>query len=155
MAVAQKFCDDYVDVPLNGVKVRWAKVHPHQWDSFQGGPKKHCIDVMISDEQAATFKKGGFLVKGEKGEYFLTPKAKGDKDAPDYRPLSIVGRDGRTPVTAEIGNGSTVNIILSARKWTSVAKISTYIGGIQVLDLVEYSGGTGFANVDEDADPEY
>ena len=144
VTIDQKYVDGYVALPFTGVKVRWAKVQPHQGDSFQGGPEKHCIDVLLEDKVAESMIKQGFHIKGEKGDYWFTPKsAKFEKNGTTpKRALTIVGPDGHTPVTAELGNGTLVNINVSARKWSSVAKISTYIAGIQVLNLVEYGGGS-------------
>jgi len=146
MKIEQKYIDGYVEMTIPSTEVKWAKVQPHQGDSFQGAPEKWCIDVKLTDKYASAMIKAGFHVKGTKGDYWITPKsAKFEKDGKTQkRNLLIVGADGRTPVTEELGNGTIVNIKIGARKWPNVAKISTYINGIQVLSLVEFGGSSSF-----------
>jgi len=143
--------DDYVDFPLMNAPVKWAKVQPHQGDSYKGAPEKFGICVYLPKKLAAEMKKAGFLIKEDDDGFFVNPKrAKFEKDGTTLKaPIFIVGRDGRTLITDEIGNGSVCNINISAKNWDT-GFISTYIKGIQVLDLVEYKGAGGFTDVDEE-----
>jgi len=154
MAKVDAKFNDYVELKFENVEVKWAKVQPHQGDSFQGAPEKWTIDIILQEKLAKSLEKEGFLIKNDGTNYWITPKsAKFEKDGvTQKKPILIVGRDGQTLITEELGNGTKVNIKVSAKKWPNVSKVSTYINAIQVLKLVEFSGGgqSGFAAVAEE-----
>ncbi len=140
--------DDFVALPLKNVKIKWAKVFPGQEDSYNNGPAKWSINVYINDKLGKDMKKAGFNVKEDDDGMYIVPKknvlnAKGGEN----KAISVVDTDGRTPFVKDLGNGTLVNINISAKKWPNVAKIATYIGAIQVLEHVEYNRGAGFEDL--------
>ena len=153
--------DDYQNMTIKDVEVKWAKVQPHQFDQYTpknapAGPKKWAVDIVLNDTLAKALKKEGFNVKkGTEGNSFVhASKNKKKKDGTDNMPIKIVGMDGRTPVTDELGNGTKCNIKVSAKKWGTVSTITLYLDSIQVLDLVKYEGGSGFEDLSTDDEPD-
>lgn len=148
----------YVKFGLNNVKGFWIKVlepdtaYEHKWS----------IDLHLTDAQATELKAVGFSVKDEvknkKGEIVgknvlkVSKKVK-NKDGSDNKPPFVVSQDGRTPWTEPLGNGSLLNLKLSAKAWYVQGKwtLSCYLDGVQVVVAEEY--GSGFGDVTEEDMP--
>jgi len=159
MAIDKKFTDGYVNLRFDGVVLRWAKVQKGQFDQYtpQGAPageKKWVTDIRLNDKLAKSLKAEGFNVKKDKDGYFLSASKKCEKkDGTPNNPVLIVGKDGKTIVENELGNGTVANVKVVARKWGTVSTITVYLDAIQVVDLVEFSGKSGFDAI-EDGDDE-
>jgi len=131
---------------LSNVDVRWAKV-------FEPDTKfnpKWCVDLFPAPEVLKKLKKDGFVIKQTKdGMEFIHAKQNVTrKDGTKNDPPTIVGRDGKTPFTALIGNGSTVNVLCYDYTYQG----NKYLGlkAMQVTKHVPY--GEGFDNLDGDDD---
>jgi len=155
MAIDKKFTDGYVNMQFDDVKLRWGQLQPHQYDQYSPagappGEKKWVTDLLINDKLGKALKKEGFNVKQDADGYYLNVSKKCEKsDGTPNRPVTIVGRDGKVPITEELGNGTEANVKVSARKWGTVQTITVYIDAVQVLKLVEYNGTSGFSDVGE------
>lgn len=129
----------YVNFNISNVECRFC--HLFQPDTAFGGNKWH-LQAILADEVAEELKALGLTVKdhtdkeGNVTKNILKPKkevvtSKGKQQDPPI----IVGPDGRTPFTEEIGNGSVLNLRLSARDWGS-GRVGCYIEKVQVVKHV-------------------
>ena len=134
---------------LADVEVLWANLMEDNPDTKYGAAWK--VDAILEDDMAKSMTKAGFGVKTDKktGKSTLTIKTKcTTKDGKPNRYPKIVGRDGSTPVTEEIGNGSICNIKVWGKENVVQGKtyLSCYINAVQVCKLVPR--GAGFDNLD-------
>ena len=137
-----KYLKGYVKMKLSNVTVHWA--HLLKPDTAFNGNKWH-LTASLSDELAEALRKEGFTIvdKGTIKNVLKVKKealtAKGVANEPPF----IVGPDGRTPFTQEVGNGSICNLLISAKAWTvrGATMISAYLDGVQVVSHVPYSSG--------------
>ena len=152
--IDDKYAKNYVKFKLTNVKVFWAKVHEpdtkyeHKW----------CVDIHLEDALAEELKKLGFDIKDKtnkdgtvtKNLFKVSKKCRTAKGV-ENKPPQVVGQDGKTPFTEQIGNGSIVNLNLSAKAWPIKGTwiLSAYLDGVQVVDPVEYGG---FDDVSGDTD---
>ena len=134
-------------LPINGVKVKWAALQSPDTRY------EHCwkVNLILSKEQAEKMMAVGFNVSQDKdGDYFLVAKKKcRTKEGKLQTAPLVVGRDGRTPFTEELGNGSTVNAQVFS-KYVEVKGetwLTAYLNSVQVLEHVPYSG-SGFEDAD-------
>jgi len=143
--IDQKYADGYVKFKLTNIKVFWAKVHEpdtkfeHKWS----------VDCHLEDGLAGELKKLGFAVNDKtlkdgtviKNLFKVTKKVRTAKGV-ENKPPQVVGADGRTPHTEQIGNGSICNLNLSAKAWPIKGTwiLSAYLDGVQVVDGVEFGG---------------
>jgi hypothetical protein len=149
MTMRQEFIDG-MEFPINGVAVKWAYLDAPD-TRFE---HKYKVDLVLTKDQAEKMKAVGFKIKTDKdGDFVLTAtkktRTKGGKvmEAP-----RVVGRDGQTPFTEKVGNGSIINIKIFA-KYTEVSGntfLPAYINSVQVLSHVPFAGGFGNAD-DPDA----
>ena len=132
---------------LSGVKVLWANVQADNPDSKYERVWK--TDVILEKSMADSMLASGFGVREKDGEYLLTIKKKCmTRDGKAQTPPTVVGRDGKTPFTEEIGNGSTCNIKVYA-KYCEVkgeTHLPAYLNALQVVEHV--ARGAGFDNLD-------
>jgi len=148
----------YVNISLDDVELKWCKAQSAtgQFDQYSPpgmpkGEKKWTCQIVLNETLAKNLIKDGFNVKQDKdGDWCLPSSKKCEKaDGTPNRPVVIVGKDGFTPITTELGNGTKANVKCSARKWPTTAKITVYLEGIQVVDLVEHSS-VSFVNLEDD-----
>jgi hypothetical protein len=144
----------YIQFRLNNVEVHWAKLYVPD-TAF--GNNRYTIDMHLDDALAALLKAEGFNVqdKEAKDGTIIKNVFKAKKDALTkagkiQKAPEVVGPDGRTPFTEDIGNGSICNLILSARAWEISRKwtLACYIEKVQVVKHIPYAKG-GFEDVSE------
>jgi hypothetical protein len=140
-------------LPLSNVKVKWAALQEPD-TKFEPCWK---IDIIITEEQANNLKAVGFKCRQDSdGDWILRAKKKvRTKSGKAQRAPLVVGRDGRTPITDNVGNGSLCNVNVYA-KYVEVAGVThlpCYLNEVQVIDLVPYSGSTGFKPIPEETVP--
>ena len=139
----------YTAFKLHNVEGFWCKVtepdtqFEHKWS----------VDLHLTDAQATELKAVGFNVKDitNKKTGVVTPnvlkavKKVKNKDGSENKAPTCVGPDGKTPFTEKIGNGSKLNLNLTAKAWFIQGQwsLSCYLDGVQVAELVEYAGGFG------------
>jgi hypothetical protein len=144
----ERFVDGDV-LTLTNVPVKWAATQRPD-TKFESVWK---INIILTDEQATKLKSVGFRVKTDKdGDQILTARRKTQTKSGDpIAPPTVVGRDGTTRFTEELGNGSVVNV----RVWCKYKQVSgetylpAYLNEIQVIEHIPYGGG-GFGDVDSD-----
>jgi len=131
-------------------KAMWASVQAPN-DKFP--PPVYCIDLVVDEATAATLKSDGITVKDTDGE--LTVKAKRKQFRKDgtlnTKPNCVDAH--KRPFENLIGNGSLVNLQVNAFDWEFAGKKGRSLDfvGVQVLDLVEFSGTTDEFAATEDA----
>lgn len=120
------------------------------WASVQTPNTKfepvYCIDLVISKKDADTIKKQGLKVKtNDDGEYYVKFKRKLFKKGGDQNKKPKVVDANRQPFAGLIGNGSIVNVQYSVYEWDNSfgSGISADLSGVQVIELVEFTGGDG------------
>lgn len=152
MAIDQKYKDGYVNFIIPNVEVFWAHVYTPD-TAF--GDSKWSIEMRLPDGELATnMKDAGFNIKdktdknGNVIKNVLVAKKATHSKSGENEPPTIVGLDGRTKFTENIGNGSICNVKVSAKAWKVRGKwiLSLYLEGVQVLKHVEYNGG-GFPDM--------
>ncbi len=131
---------------LENVEVMWAYLqspdteYEHAWK----------IDCILGADMAESMKAAGFNVTEKKGNQILTVKKKCvTRDGKEQKAPRVVGRDGKTLFTEEVGNGSTCNILVYGKEWEVSGKSGTaaYLSAVQVKEHVARDGG-GFGNLD-------
>ena len=137
---------------LKEVRCRWASVvEPNTkfeptWE----------IEAELNDQQAAMFADAGVRLKEDDGIKLLRFKRKVEgnkKGGGTYRndPPKVVDAS-KQEFTNLIGNGSLVNIAYDLRSWEMMGNtgVKADLKAVQVLELVEYSGGGGGASEFDD-----
>jgi hypothetical protein len=134
----------------------WAKVHRPVANYNKDG-YEYTIDLIVDKEEAAKLKEVGATVREKGGDLVVKFKLKVErKDGSKNEPPLIVDAD-KMPTKEEIGNGSKVRVQYRTYDWEFGKKKGTSIAlqAVQVLELVEFKGGTTqagaeFGDVDED-----
>jgi hypothetical protein len=134
---------------VNGIAY-WASVYQPN-TTFE---PKYQIDLIVDKETAKKLEehnlkvvpdeeRGGFLVKFSK-------KAFNKEGAPVDKPRVVDAR--KEPMDAQIGNGSEVNVLFHLYDWAYGGKKGTkaVLDGVQVVKLVEYTGGDDFEVLEEE-----
>lgn len=146
------------NIVIKEARIKWAKVQDPAANYKKNG-MEYSLDLEVSESQLAALYKEGMSdwvkPKDDDGIKYITFKkptlsAKGV----ELRPLRVLGRN-KEPFKDLIGNGSVVNVVLSVYndgKNGSTSSIRPEV--VQVVDLVEYSGGVELDNLlgDLDAD---
>lgn len=151
----QKFTmkDEFVEgseFTLRNVKCKWASLitpdtrYEHKWK----------VDIILTKKLAESLKSVGFNVRTDKdGDQILRviKKTRTKAGAPMEAPR-VVARDGSTPFTERLGNGSTININIYAKyiEVSGETHLPAYINAVQVVELEPYKGGGDFGNLDDD-----
>ena len=120
-------------------KAHWASVQAPN-DKFP--PPVYCVDLEIDESNAATLRAVGITVKEKDGLLFVKAKRKQfRKDGTLNTKPNCVDAQKR-PFESLIGNGSLVNLQVNVFDWEFADKKGKSLDfvGIQVLDLVEFSG---------------
>jgi hypothetical protein len=149
--IVDKFIEGEV-FPLTNVPCKWASLKDPD-TRFE-----HCwkVDLILTKEQAEKMKAVGFNVKQDsEGEWYLRAKKKTKtKSGTPLEPPRVVSRDGSTPFTERIGNGSILNVNIFAKYLEVNGKthLPAYLNEVQVVEHVPYSGGPGFGNLDDNPD---
>jgi hypothetical protein len=145
----QEFVEGEVFALIN-VKVKWAALNKPD-TRFEPCWK---VDAVLSPDQAEKMKAVGFRIRQDAdGDWVLRCKKKcRTKSGQPMEAPRVVGRDGVTPFTENIGNGSVMNINVFA-KYIEVAgktHLPAYLNEAQVVEHVPYTGGSpGFGNLEE------
>lgn len=158
----------YQNVYILGAKLFWAKVHKPTLDEFSG-EQKYSATVFVTEEQKDELEalgvnkqiaevdktrikkgknKGNIKFSSEKYEGtagmfgFTIDQRAFDNDGNPRTPPIIVSADGKTRLTADIGNGSVVDLRCSAyNPKIDPDMLCLNLNLIKVNELVEYSGG--------------
>ncbi len=144
--IDDKFDDNYIPVSFRNKKVQWARLNePDEYKGKKSWKLQMIYDMTDPTEkaEATALKKAGFNVREKNGITFLEVKKAVDEKHPEKKPY-VVGPDGKTPFTEDIGNGSVVNVNASAHHWDVCETITLYITGVQVVNHVVYEKGAGF-----------
>ena len=144
----------YVPMMFRNVKLGWT--HLRKPDTAFGN-NKYSADINLEDPaQIAQAKAMGFDLKTKKDpdknpvDNILSSKKNAmSKEGEAVDPPIVVGLDGKTPFTEEIGYGTLANVKVSARAWDlfdkdaggKVWKLYAYVDKIQVIKHVPRSGG--------------
>jgi len=137
---------------LKNVRCRWASIkepntkYDPRWE----------IEAELTDEQAAMFSDAGVKLKEDEGVKLIRFKrnvtgTKKDGTKYDLDPPKVVDAH-KTPLDKLVGNGSLVNIAYELREWNVAGNtgVKPSLNAVQVLELVEYSGGGGGADEFDD-----
>ena len=133
---------------LENVKVQWAKLtEANAGNKYMSEEKEYSIDIILSDEKAQKWVDSGLSPKLKERDgvkYIvlrkdLVWKKSGDKKKPPV----VVDTYGK-PLDVLIGNNSTVNVQFTVREWEFQGQKgkTAEIVAVQVLDLVEFTGGS-------------
>jgi len=120
-------------------KAHWCSVQAPN-DKFP--PPVYVVDLEVDESNAATLRADGITVKEKDGLLFIKAKRKQfRKDGTLNTKPNCVDANKR-PFEDLIGNGSLVNLQVNAFDWEFAGKKGRSLDfvGIQVLDLVEFSG---------------
>lgn len=137
-AIREEFKLGYVDFMLRDVPIRFA--HLLRPDT-EFGNNRYSMEILASDELAKELEDMGYELKekvdkeGNTTKNILLAKSQVlDRAGNKMRPPIIVGPDGKTPWTEEIGNGTVVNAKLQARAWKVSGKwqLGCYIKEVQI-----------------------
>ena len=147
---------NYVGVKFSNVKIQWAKLATP--DEYKGS-KKFKLEMYFETKEeldkSEVYKAENFNVRTKNDKVILGMSkefSKAKHVGPDGTIcIEVVGPDGVTPFTEELGNGTIVNINGTAKKWDVTDKVTLYIGEVQVVEHVVYTGGGGFAAVTPNA----
>jgi len=119
--------------------LKWCAVQAPN-DKFP--PPEYVTDLVVDEANAATLRAAGITVKEKDGELFVKAKRKQfRKDGTLNTKPNCVDAQKR-PFTDLIGNGSLVNLQVNVFDWEFAGKTGKSLDfvGIQVLELVEFSG---------------
>lgn len=108
-------------------------------------PAKYSINVLVSEEEADKIKAVGLKVKAVDGGFEFKAKRNVLKaDGTEAGRPNLVDASNK-PFEAEVGNGSVVRIQVRPYDYNNNfgSGTSADFEGVQVLDLVEYTGGGG------------
>ena len=130
---------------LQNCECRWAKlIEP----DTRYAPK-WCIDIYPPQPVLDKLEKDGFSIKTnpEGGRFVSVKQNVTSKDGKTNTAPVVVGRDGKTPFVALIGNGSIVNVLCYDYKYSG----KRYLGlkAVQVVEHIPY-GEAGFDALDDD-----
>ena len=142
---------------INGLTINYAKLATPVKTPF--GTEQYEAQLTTTDAATAELLKAiaplASKVKEEDGVFSVNVKAKAFKQDGTPMKAPMVVNGANAPIDAsKIGNGSTVNVILSEYDHTfGAGGTAVSLAGVQVTNLVEYTGGISFAAVDsEDAE---
>ena len=156
VVIEEKYKKNYVPAKLHGVQIGWS--HLVKPDLYMGD-EKWVVDLNLDAATAEDMKRRGFELKTSKNpdkevvENVLKAKKKTtDKAGNPQKPPTIVGLDGRTPFTEELGYGTLANVHIQIRAWEvydkeaggKIWKLFAYIDAVQVIEHVSRGGGAGF-----------
>ena len=142
-------------IVLRNVPVKWAALIDTDKPSWGGSQWK--IDVVLTKKQADAFKEVGFNVKENKdGEWVYTATRKEVTAAGKKQKAPVLkDRDG-LPCQDQVGNGSICNVKMWCKYWespTGGSGLKGYLDEVQIVKLVEYSGGEVLGAIDSDEEP--
>jgi len=136
---------------ITDVELNWAKlvspVSPFgtpQWE----------LQIATTDAEKAEELKANFLnVKEKDGKYIVALKRKAVKaNGEPMEPPRVVGKDLQPLAEAgKIGNGSKGNVIVWQAPYETMGRsgISNSLTAVQVTEMIEYTGGTGFDVIED------
>jgi hypothetical protein len=150
--------DNGVEVTLRNKKVKWCKVHEPDTKFESAWMTDILFDKVADADEIETMRDQGYNFKEYKDGndpdvLYIRAKSKTHtKAGKANRPPMVVGRDGTTPFTEEIGNGSECNIKLYVKKFAinKDGTLTTYLNGLQVVSHVAFSGNAGFEAVPDE-----
>jgi len=144
---------------LSNVKVKWAKVGSNPGTKYASDETEWSIDCQLTEEQSKDWVAKGYAQKErfdpEDGTPFCKIKRNthfnkknpvtGTMEKLEITPPFVKDKYGESLIDIMIGNGSVCNVQFMERPWEYAGKsgITATLVGVQVMDLVEYSGGLG------------
>jgi hypothetical protein len=141
--------NDIKKIVIKNTRVKWAKVQEPAL-TFDEDGMEYSLDLELSDKQIASLRKSGMSDKtkakeDEDGTKYVTfRKPTHSRAGKELVPLKIVDRN-KKPFTELLGNGTVVNIVLALLAYDGKFGKGVVIRpeAIQVIDHVEYAGGSG------------
>jgi hypothetical protein len=143
---------------LNNVKVKWAKVGDNPGTKYASDETEWSIDCQLTAKQSKDWVAKGYAQKErfdpEDGKPFCKIKRNthfskknpvtGAVEKLEISPPFVKNKYGEAMGNIMIGNGSVCNVQFMERPWDYAGKsgITATLVGVQVMELVEYSGGT-------------
>jgi hypothetical protein len=154
--IEEKFIKGYVNINLSNIECHWCHlVTP----DIAFGNNKWCLEMRLDDTLAEQMKQLGFDVKDKMKDGVVVAKnvlkAKKEvilKSGKKQTAPTVVGPDGKTLWTEDIGNGTVCNLQLSCKAWpiSGNMQMSAYVDAVQVVTHVAYSGS--FSDVSGDTE---
>ena len=149
MALEQKFVEGCI-LPIVNRPVKWAALT--QPDTRYESCWK--MDIILTKEQADALTEAGFKVKTDKdGDLILRAKKKTHrKNGEQMSAPRVVGRDGVTPFTEMLGNGTICNVNLYCKyvEVQGTTYLPARLNEVQVVKHIPYAGASpGFDAVEE------
>ena len=134
---------------LENVKINWSRLGDNAGNKYMSDEKEWSVDAVLSDEQAESWLSSGVkpALKVKDGVKFV--KLRKDciwKKSGDPKKAPIVVDKFNEPVDPTmIGNGTVANVQISIREWEYQGQKgkSAELVAVQILELVEFSGGGG------------
>lgn len=135
------------NVLVKDVELNWARLDTPMDNPF-GGPASWEVQIAADSKEAlADLESLGAKVKEKDGKFTVSLRRKAEtKDGAPMEPVRVVDSnkapmDG--PARRKIGNGSRGNVIVWAAPFEYMKRtgVTFSLTAVQVVDLVEYSGG--------------
>lgn len=122
---------------------KFARVFEHNKDTKYDDNGTYTVDLYVEPSEIAKIKKLGIPLKHSEEGDFLKLKRKHayfkEGELVTLGPPPVVGPDGKTPFTENIGNGSKVAAMVSL--FESKGTRSLKLQALQVIDHVPYDSG--------------
>jgi hypothetical protein len=135
---------------FENVKIKWPKLGANTEDNFNQDGQQWSVTIVLDTEQAKKWRaaKASPEIKvSEDGEETIGVKRGCTfKKSGDAKPAPIVvDKFGDSVDTTIIGNGSVCNVEVSTYEYNfkGRAGVGSELRAVQVLELVEYTGGDG------------
>lgn len=144
------------DVIIHG-KAMYAKVHTADKND------KYTIDVVVTDEEASRLEELGlvpaklrdgvtlksYAEQGHPGKVFRAKTNKFNKKTKQEMAGPRVVDSHKVPMTDLVGNGSTVNVLVSPKPFSVDGNVgvANFLNAVQVVDLVSY--GLDFDTIED------
>jgi hypothetical protein len=131
-------------VPFEKVKIKWAYLDKDRPDTRFDSSGVWKLEIILDKAQADALKEVGFKVRQDsEGDWLLTCKRKvRTAKGVMLQPPTVVDKDGRTPFTGMIGNGTLANVYVKAEYKEVGGKtyLPAYLNKVQILKLIPFDG---------------
>lgn len=138
---------------------KYARVYEHNKDTKYDENGVYSLDLYVEGAELEKLKKLGVKINHSEDGDFVKPKRKDSilKDGETIKlgPPPVVGPDGKTPFTENIGNGSKVAAMVTVTEFKGTKSIK--LSALQVIEHIPYEGlkreeGALFPNMSKDGD---
>jgi len=137
---------------ISDVELNWSRLATPANNPFGGVPAWEIQIATTDKNKADELKANNFNVKEKDGKFTVSLRRKSVKaDGSAMEPVRVVDAN-KVPMDnkASIGNGSRGNVIVWQAPYSNMGRsgVSNSLTAVQVVDLVEYSGGDGGVDFD-------